>query len=101
MKKDLVPPTHEKAVPCQPKSVVHAMAVRVVRGFVRGSVVEGIFLLADTPQPFAYHEKMLRVEVKCLWFGQKPSDSWMQITLLGYAELLRDYHGEVFTNIQA
>jgi hypothetical protein len=75
-------------------------AVRISQGTIRSAPVADVFELAESStQPKETPGGKLRVEVKCLWYGRKPPNSWMHITILGTAEVLENYSGPVAVNI--
>ena len=73
--------------------------IKINNGYLRGSVFDGVFEVADVPKPFGVHTGSLRVEVKVGWFGMKTKSSWSHVTLKGEWELLRNYSGEVVHNL--
>lgn len=89
----------------QPESatrhVLDVLAVRIVNGYLRGSTFDGVFEVADVPQPFSLHSGVIRVEVKVGWFGMKPKTSWSHITLSGEWQLIKNYSGKVVHNLSA
>jgi hypothetical protein len=81
------------------RHVVDVLAIRIVDGHLRGSSFDGIFEVADIPQPFSVHTGNLRIEVKVGWFGMKPKTTWSHITLGNEWQLLRNYTGKVVHNL--
>jgi hypothetical protein len=73
--------------------------VRIVNGYLRGSTFDGIFEVAEVPQPLSLHAGVLRVEVKVGWFGMKPKTSWSHVTLGDKWQLMRNYSDKVVHNL--
>lgn len=90
-----------KAEPDSHRVVVDVLAVRIENGHFRGSDFDGIFEVADVPDPFDIFDGKLRVQVKVGWFGMKPKSTWSHVTLNGKWQLLRNYSGEVVHNLSA
>ena len=97
-----IPHEHEKAKPNGELRVVYnQLAIRIDEGFLRGSTFSGVFLIANVNAPFKIVKGELRVEVVVGWFGSKPKTTWTHITLKGKWKLLKNYSGQVETNITA
>lgn len=95
-----IPHEHEKAKPSDELRVVYnQLAIRIDEGFLRGSTFSGIFQIANVNAPFRIVKGELRVEVVVGWFGAKPKKTWTHITLKGKWKLLKNYSGQVVTNI--
>lgn len=96
---DETPYTHANAAPTSFRYVLDSPCVRIVNGRLRGSIVSGVFELANVPNPFDEYSGNKRVQVKVGWFGAKPRTTWAHITLDADWELLQHYTGEVVHNI--
>lgn len=81
------------------RHVEDVLAIRIVDGHFRGSNFDGIFEVADVPQPFSVHTGSIRIEVKVGWFGMKPKTTWAHITLGNEWQLLKNYSGRVVHNL--
>ena len=74
--------------------------MKVEDASIRDASVSGVFEVSDHPSPLAvYKDGLTRVEVRCLWYGRKPSSSWMHLTLRGRWKLIRAHKGSVVENI--
>ena len=92
------PRIHSSAKPTKYKTVSNAKVVTLSKAFIRGSEVSGTFLLADGAvlKPYAGRQ---RIEVQCLWFGRKPANTWMNITLRSKPVFNDRFTGEVVENV--
>lgn len=96
---DEIPDTHRNASPTSLRYVLDSPCVRIVNGRLRGSMVSGVFELANVPSPFDEHSGNRRVQVKVGWFGARPRTTWAHITLGDEWELLPNFTGDVVHNI--
>jgi hypothetical protein len=93
------PHTDEFAVLEPPAYVSNVLAIRVYKGSYRNaSINDRIFEIGDTKMPFDCHNGLLRVQVKCSWYGWKPVHSNIHLKLEGDWELIPNYSGDVAKN---
>jgi hypothetical protein len=80
------------------KTVSNAKVVTLDNAHIRGSEIEGASLLADGAvlKPYAGRQ---RIEVQCLWFGRKPANTWMNITLRSKPVFNDRFTGEVVESV--
>ena len=93
------PHVNPDAVVSERRMVQGVLAIRVSNATIRKATISDVFELAAVAQPFNLHDGRLRAEVKCCWYGHKPPETWMQLTLGEDWELLQDYSGEVADDI--
>ena len=79
--------------PVEGKRVVH-----LAKATIREAIVSGVFELAEGAKVKTYAGRR-RIEVKCLWYGRKPSTTWMNLTILSPAKIQDGYSGSVNWNI--
>ena len=92
--------TCRSAVPSSTRHVKNALAIEVTSAYIGNAHVSGVFQIADVPVPVKTHKSgRASAEVSCLWFGRKPTTTWMHITLKGEWKLLQRYTGPVVENI--
>ena len=96
---DGIPNTDNKATCISHRHVVDVMVITVEKAQIRSSTVSGTFEVADVPNPFRLDDGNLRVQVKCLWYARKPSDSWMNLAIPNKYQFIRRYSGDVVENI--
>jgi hypothetical protein len=93
------PHTDESAVLEPPAYVSNVLAIRVYKGSYRNaSIHDQTFEIGNIKMPFDCHNGILRVQVKCRWYGWKPDQSNIHIKLEGDWELIPNYSGEVAKN---
>ncbi len=93
------PHTDESAVLDSPATVNNVLAIRIYKGSYRNaSINDKIFEIGDIKMPFDCHNGVLRVQVKCRWYGWKPDHSNIHIKLDGDWELIPTHNGEVARN---
>jgi len=93
------PHTDESAVLDSPATVSNVLAIRIYKGSYRNaSINDKIFEIGDIKMPFDCHNGVLRVQVKCRWYGWKPDHSNIHIKLDGDWELIPTHNGEVARN---
>jgi hypothetical protein len=94
-----IPKTDPEAKPVEWRLEQSNRVIHIADGFIRGATVSGHFRLAEVSEPIRETPSgKLRAQVECLWYGRKPPNTWMHITLQGHYE----YHrGEcrVVTNV--
>jgi hypothetical protein len=67
---------------------------------IRNAVVkDAYFEIANTVTVGDNFHGKPSVEVRCLWYGRKPSTTWMHLTLRGGWKVITDYSGKVVRNI--
>jgi hypothetical protein len=95
-----IPHTDRAASCITYREVRNVMVVEVTTAAIRGATVDGAFEVSDHPEPIVVHnDGLVRVEVKCLWYGRKPPTTWMHLTLQGKWKLVRSYSGPVVSDI--
>ena len=94
------PNTDKKAVPIAwRKHDVGARVVFVTKGKIRQATVSGFFQVANVNNPESTYAGKQRIQVVCYWYGKKPSTCWMNLTIDGVCTDVRDYSGDVISNI--
>jgi hypothetical protein len=94
-----VPQQSKTATVMRTRFVENASVIHVDRAFIRGSTVSGFFKVVNGAEVQARVGKR-RIEVECLWFGRKPLNSWMNLTLLSEPTFLNGYSGNVALDIR-
>lgn len=91
-----VPNRDELAEPVTHRVVSNATVIHVTHASIRNAEVQNVtFELASDGEAYGTYAGSPRAEVKCLWYGRRPSTTWMHITLLGPHTEERNYTGEV------
>lgn len=91
-----VPNLDKLAEPVVLRAVSNATVIHVAHASIRNAEVRNVtFELASDGEAYGTYAGIPRAEVKCLWYGRKPSTTWMNITLLGPHREERGYSGEV------
>ena len=95
-----VPHTDKRAHPNGNRTVRNVRAVRISSGSIRcAPVTDAIFEIAtDAVDPYKDFHGDHRIEVKCLWYGCKPSKSWMHIKITGTCQIIEHYTGPVVSD---
>lgn len=96
---DNVPHTDDKATVTATRPVIDVMVIEVANAKIRNATVNGTFEVADVANPFRLDNGVLKVEVKCHWYGLQPKDAWMHLTISNKYQFIRRYTGEVADNI--
>ena len=94
-----IPHTDPKATVVNHRRVVDVMAVRVENANIRLATVSDWFEIADVANPFRIVDGKLTVEVKCHWYGLKPSTEWTHLIISNKYQFVRRYSGDVADNI--
>ena len=96
-----IPHTDPKATVIRRESVkMGTPVIKVSDARIRYATVSGYFELAkgDTDS-FNTFNKKRRAEVKCYWYGKRPTRCWMNITLTDNEKPQKNYKGKVIVNI--
>jgi hypothetical protein len=96
---DNVPHTDDKATVTETRPVIDVMVIEVANARIRNATVNGTFEVADVANPFRLDNGVLKVEVKCHWYGLQPKDAWMHLTIPNKYQFIRRFTGEVADNI--
>lgn len=94
-----VPHTDDKATVTETRPVIDVMVIEVSNASIRNATVTGTFEVADVANPFRMDNGVLKVEVKCHWYGLQPKDAWMHLTISNKYQFIRRFTGEVADNI--
>jgi hypothetical protein len=96
---DNIPHTNPKVTVVRHRKILDTLAIRVESAGLRMANLNGVFEVADNPQPFSMVYGKLKVEVKCICYDRKPPTTWAHLTLGSEWELIRNYSCEVGDNI--
>jgi hypothetical protein len=95
-----VPHTNRHAIPVEFEYVRNTDVIYVEKAAIRDAVVEKAhFEIANTATVGDHFHGKPSVEVRCLWYGCKPTTTWMHLTLLGKWKVIPRYSGKVIRNI--
>ena len=94
--------TNPNAKPQEPREVKDAMVIHVDGAMIRSATVNGIFEIADVPNPFTYQDGSLTVKVNCRWYGLYPEggENYLHLRISNSYMLNRNYSGDVVANIE-
>jgi hypothetical protein len=73
--------------------------IKVTNASIRNATVSGYFELAKGADSYNTFNGKRRAEVKCYWYGKRPTRCWMNITLADNPVLEKNYSGEVIVDI--
>lgn len=98
------PHTNAKAKPIKWKlAPSNRKVIEVKNALYRNAVLSGKFLIAQTVNAYGTSKDGHKtIEVECYWYGWKPKNRWIRITLTNEEKEVEDYsEHEVVSNIGA
>lgn len=94
-----VPDTDRKASPNAVRIVNDKPVIKIESGSIREAHFKNCtFELVDGASIPRINRGMNRIEVRCLWYGQKPYTTWMNVGITGRFEIIQKFTGDVTTD---
>ena len=91
-----IPHTDAKADVTNYESVKNVTVIWISKASIRNAQLDDrSFELVDAASKPQMRWRKERIEVKCFWYGRKPSTSWMHIAIDGEYEITKKYSDEV------